>query len=363
MDREEDDLPSAGPEEVAHSCFFLAKQDIIKRNRCLERVAGSGAQGDKPLDTGAGRTGRRGNHKMDIEFRKVELEDQEILRSCLWKLDSRSAETTYGNIYLWSRRYPVVWAMVEGMLVIKTLWSDTFTIPAGDGDIRRAVDALTAYVRERGERLVFHVVTQEQYALLEQLWPGRFAVSYDRDYADYVYETQKLAQLSGKKYHGKKNHVNKFLRLYPDWSYERITKDNLEECFQMALRWRRENGCEEDAEKNAEMCVAMNALRLYEELGFLGGLLRVNGEVVAFTLGEPACQDTFVVHIEKARGDIEGAYTMINQQFVEHELLGRYPYTNREDDAGEEGLRRAKLSYHPAFMIEKGYVSERTDER
>ena len=126
----------------------------------------------------------------------------------------------------------------------------------------------------------------------------------------------------------------------------------------MALLWRRENGCEEDEEKNAEMCVALNSLRLFEELKLTGGLLRVRGEVVAFTIGEPACDDTFVVHIEKARADVEGAYTVINQQFVSHEVAGKYKYVNREDDVGTEGLRKAKLSYHPEFLVEKGYVTE-----
>ena len=123
----------------------------------------------------------------------------------------------------------------------------------------------------------------------------------------------------------------------------------------MALKWRNANDVDEDDEKNAEMTVAMNSLRLYKELGLRGGLLRVNQEVVAFTMGEPVCDDTIVVHIEKARTDIEGAYSMINQQFVIHETEG-YTYINREDDVGEEGLRKAKLSYHPVFMVEKGTV-------
>lgn len=125
----------------------------------------------------------------------------------------------------------------------------------------------------------------------------------------------------------------------------------------MALRWRNENGCEEDEEKNAEMCVTLNSLRLFEELGLTGGVLRVDGEIVAFTIGEAVNDDTFVVHIEKAYAEVEGSYTMINQQFVEHELLGKYRYVNREDDVGLEGLRKAKLSYKPVFLVEKGYVT------
>ena len=205
-----------------------------------------------------------------------------------------------------------------------------------------------------------HNITKEDFAKLEELYPGRFDIRYERDYADYVYETEKLASLSGKKLHSKKNHVNKFKSLYPDWSYEPITKDNVEECFQMALRWRELNGCEADEEKHAEICVTLNFLRLFEELEMRGGALRVNGEIVAFTVGEPVGmrQDTLVVHIEKAFSDIQGAYTMINQQFAIHEGKG-FQYMNREDDVGEEGLRQAKLSYKPVFLIEKGVVRER----
>ena len=159
---------------------------------------------------------------------------------------------------------------------------------------------------------------------METWFPGKFDITYHRDEADYVYESEKLATLSGKKLHGKRNHVNKFKALHGDnWSYETITEDNLEGCFQMALKWRNLNGCENDEEKNSEMCVTLNSLRLYKELNLIGGLLRVGDEIVAFTIGEAVNDDTFVVHIEKAYADIEGAYTMINQQFVEHEIAGK----------------------------------------
>ena len=203
-----------------------------------------------------------------------------------------------------------------------------------------------------------YCVTEENFAQLEEWYPGQFQIEYDRDSADYVYESEKLATLSGKKLHGKRNHINKFKQVNEDWSYEKITKENIEECFQMALQWRIENGCEADEEKNAEMCVTLNSLRLYEELELTGGLLRVNGKVAAFTLGEEVSDDTFVVHIEKAFAEIQGAYPMINQQFVEHECM-KYKYINREEDTGAEGLRKAKLSYRPVFLVEKGTVTKR----
>lgn len=185
----------------------------------------------------------------------------------------------------------------------------------------------------------------------------KFAIEYNRDLADYVYETEKLASLAGKKLHAKRNHINKFKNLYPDWSYETLTDDNVEDCFQMALKWRNKNGCEDDPEKNAEMCVTLNSLRLYKELGLRGGVLKAGGQIVAFTVGEPVSDDTFVVHIEKAFAEVDGAYPMINQQFVQHECM-EYEYVNREEDTGAEGLRRAKLSYRPVFLEEKGIVKE-----
>ena len=216
------------------------------------------------------------------------------------------------------------------------------------------------YSRDREVPFQMYNVTPEYFAQLEEWYPGRFQIEYVRDDADYVYESEKLATLSGKKLHGKRNHINKFKSTYEDrWSYEKMTKDNVEDCFQMALKWRNENGCEDDPEKRGEICVTLNSLRLLEELGLTGGVLRIDGDVVAFTIGEPICEDTFVVHIEKAYADVQGAYPMINQQFVEHECRD-YQYVNREEDTGAEGLRKAKLSYRPVFLVEKGTVTEKS---
>ena len=105
--------------------------------------------------------------------------------------------------------------------------------------------------------------------------------------------------------------------------------------------------------------MAQNALRLFDELGFKGGALRVGGKIVACTIGEPGIRkDTMIVHIEKALTGVQGAYTVINQQFALHEGAA-YQYLNREEDLGEEGLRQAKMSYKPVFLIEKGVVRER----
>lgn len=297
---------------------------------------------------------------IEINFKRAELEDKEVISHYFKHHTSRSCERTFVNVYLWSRHYKVQFAIVEDTLVFKSEDDGlAFAFPAGEPEnVKKALEVLMEYSKERGYPFCMYNVTPDFFAMLEQWYPGRFQIEYNEDDADYVYESEKLATLSGKKLHSKRNHVNKFKTEYEGrWSYEPITKDNLEECFQMGLKWRNDNGCEEDEEKNAEICVTLNSLRLFEELELVGGILRVDGEIVAFTIGEPICSDTFVVHIEKAYADIPGAYNMINQQFVEHECMN-YKYVNREEDTGAEGLRKAKRSYRPVFMVEKGTVTE-----
>lgn len=204
------------------------------------------------------------------------------------------------------------------------------------------------------EVLKLHCVYRENEAWLEEHMPGKFEIEFDRDSADYIYECEKLIGLKGKKFHGKKNHVNKFTKTY-DWVYEKITEENIDDCLAMLYKWKEKNCEPGNIEKHAEACVSENALRKREFLGLKGGLLRANGEVVAFALGEQINEDTLVVHIEKAFSEVPGAYAVINQQFLIHES-GGLKYVNREDDVGEPGLRKAKLSYHPEFLVEKGFA-------
>ena len=256
----------------------------------------------------------------------------------------------------------MTFAIIEDTLVFKSEDEDSFAFayPAGEPEnVKKALDTLYQYSQERGVSFRLYNVTPDHFEQIEAWYPGRFQIEYNEDLADYVYESEKLCTLAGKKLHGKRNHINKFKSLYEGrWSYETMSGDNVEECFQMALKWRNLNGCDDDPEKNSEMCVTLNSLRLFRELELTGGILRVDGQIVAFTIGEPVCSDTFVVHIEKAFPDVQGAYTMINQQFVEHECMD-YRYVNREEDTGDEGLRKAKRSYRPVFMVEKGVVTEK----
>lgn len=296
----------------------------------------------------------------EFEWKKITEENEALFQEFYEKEQSRSCEHSFANNLLWAPFYGTKYCVIDGSLVFKSGGKKfTVSFPIGKTNTGRVVEKLLAYFEKEGQPFCMHMVTPEQFERLEQMFPGKFQIAYERDAADYIYESEKLISLAGKKLHGKRNHINNFLKTYPDYRYERITEENKEECIVMAQEWRKQNGCDEDPEKSAEFCVTLRALRELEQLRLTGGLIRAEGKVVAFSIGEKLCDDTFVVHIEKAYADIQGAYPMINREFVLHEA-SEYRYINREEDTGAEGLRKAKLSYYPAFLQEKGTVTLKT---
>ncbi|WP_230982638.1 DUF2156 domain-containing protein [Flavonifractor plautii] len=153
--------------------------------------------------------------------------------------------------------------------------------------------------------------------------------------------------------------LNRFVENNPTWTYEEITPATLPECLEMDKEWYRRSlqreGDAEERDLGDEGIALRTAMEHYEELGLEGGLIRVYGEVVAFTIGDRLSADTYDVHFEKAYGELQGAYAMINREFARW-VRARHPeirYLNREDDMGVEGLRKAKQSYYPDLMVEK----------
>lgn len=298
---------------------------------------------------------------MKIEWKKIEKEDREILDSYYEYEQSNCCEFSFANNYLWSPFYNTDYAIIKEMLVFRTNKNHVSVgIPLakskeGEENFKEVMLILEEYFKKENIKFRMHSITKEKYTLIEELFPGKYQVEYNRDDADYIYEVEKMITLAGKKLHGKRNHINKFQANYPNWSYESLTKENMQECLEMAEEWKHKNLCEEKGEKHAEFCVTRRAIQNFEELKLRGGILRAAGEIVAFTLGEELNKEMFVVHIEKAFAQVQGAYPMINQQFLIHEASS-YKYVNREEDTGAEGLRKAKLSYYPAFLQEKGVL-------
>lgn len=291
------------------------------------------------------------------QFKKITIDDKDILGKYLSMQKHRACDYSVGNLVLWSNVYNIHYAVANDMLFIKFLNGDInyFAFPMGTGDLKQAFEWLFTYCDEHKIDFRMNLVENAMFEEIEKMYPGEYEVQYNRDNADYVYNMEDLKKLSGKKYHGKKNHINKFIKTNNEWVYERITEENTEECIKMVEEWCMVNGCCEEKSKADEICVLINGLNLRKELNLLGGIIKTSGRIVALTMGEKSGDDMFIIHFEKAFADVDGAYPIINQKFIENEL-SEYTYINREEDMGIEGLRKAKESYHPAFLVEKGIL-------
>lgn len=301
-----------------------------------------------------------------MEFSVPTLENIHAIRKVMQKNDKPTCEMSPGNIILWARHYNTQIAFWEGEIIFRSQWEDgriSYSCNLLQAEDAKGVfDRLVSLAGEEGHGFCMHCVTKEEMALIDKWYPDCYQIEYDRDVSDYIYLREKLDTLAGKKLHGKRNHIHRFEEQNPDWSYERITDENVSECEKMAMQWCMKNCLGEtesiEYEKIDESKLVVYALRHREVFGMIGGALRVNGEIIAVTLGEPLTKNTFVVHFEKAFSEIQGAYPMINREFVRHEL-SEYLYVNREEDMGLPGLRKAKLSYRPDILLEKGVVTEK----
>ena len=196
----------------------------------------------------------------------------------------------------------------------------------------------------------------EDCKTLETLYPGRFRFHFDRDGFDYIYSIDELAELKGRKYQRKRNHLNRFRQNHPDYTVEPITDENTAEVVQLLDTWYADRLLADPlADFQMEQSAIYKALRLRQALGMEGLVLRHNGQLLAMTMGSPLAGDTFDIQFEKALDRADGAYPAICWEFARY-LRAKHPHLrwlNREEDMGIEGLRKAKLSYNPDHMVEK----------
>ncbi|MBC5732882.1 MULTISPECIES: DUF2156 domain-containing protein [Lawsonibacter] len=296
-----------------------------------------------------------------IDFHPPRLEEKPWVDELLRRADYRGCDYNFTNLFVWSRAYHQEIARVDDFLVTHVCgrMGCSFMFPAGGGDLASVIRKLEEEAARRGEPLRLVCLTPRQMAELEEFFPGQFTFTADRDGYDYLYEIDRLADLGGKRLHAKRNHINRFMENNPSWTYEEITPESLGECLAMDKEWYRRSlareGEAEERDLGDEGVALRQAMEHYQALGLEGGLIRVYGEVVAFTMGDLLNSDTYDVHFEKAYGELQGAYAMINREFARW-VRGRHPnvrYLNREDDMGVEGLRKAKESYYPDQMVEK----------
>lgn len=288
-----------------------------------------------------------------LSFHPISIADRNWINEKLDEDNLDACEYTFANNYIWANGYNVQVGCAYGCGVIRYRKQEhyQYSFPFGAGDQRAMLEHIRKICAVHGCRLSIYPVTEEGRLKLIKWFPGEFEICSNRDGFDYVYTVEKLSSLKGKKLHGKRNHIARFMD-DGDWHYEPMSVENIPECRRMAKEWIAMRAEKWNDEMEQEISVLEVAFSNFMEIGLSGGVLYKDGEIVAFTIGEPLNKDTFVVHFEKAFPDLQGAYPMINQQFVLHEAQG-YTYVNREEDTGDPGLRKAKLSYYPDILLKK----------
>lgn len=293
-----------------------------------------------------------------LDFKPLTIDQKECFEEYFHTDIPRGCEYNFVNLYLWGRQKA---ALCHGQLVFFSQFNrkSVYLFPAGPGDKKPALDAIIHDAEKRGIPCRMVGLTPDDCALPEKLYPGKLRYHFDRDSFDYVYDINDLADLKGRKFQRKRNHLNRFFQQHPDHVLEPITEENIQEAADLADKWYALRLAENPhSDYHMERAALSKALRLYRELGMEGLLLKSGGQALAMTLGSRLNANTFDVHFEKALDIADGAYAAINNGFAKY-LREKYPdicFLNREDDLGLEGLRKAKLSYCPHHMVEKSWA-------
>ncbi len=289
-------------------------------------------------------------------FTPIALEHKPLLDPYLTpKGEHPLSDFSFTNLFIWRFAREISYCVIDEFLLLKTCYPKSepyffypFELSARSAEERRGVlEILLSHY----PKATFKSLSKDQAQELEEFFPKRFHISPNRDRFDYVYSIPELIALSGRKYHKKKNHLNKFFQTYPDFVFELITPSNALEVEQTYQKWYEQNPNKDEALESEKKGI-FSCLQNLSSLSIIGGLIRVDGEIVAFSLGEAIDQSNVVMHIEKANTSILGIYQAINQQFLAN-AFSSHQWVNREEDLGIEGLRKAKLSYQPHFLLEK----------
>lgn len=295
-----------------------------------------------------------------LDFKKITIDDIEKVNSLLIQKSTRITEHCFTDLFIWKDHFKTEICIKDGFFYTKSAGfkgGAYYIAPVGSGDFKKALEEIIRDAKERDTPFFIGGMTAEIRSAVEAALPGLFDFSERRDAFEYLYASEALIGLSGKKYHSKRNFLNRFTAVYDGrWEYSDMKTSESPEVFDFHLKWCEYNGCKMNELLRQEICAVKEGLKHFDRLGMKGGILRLDGDIIAFSFGTlSSAPDTFIIHVEKAAGDVPGAYPMINWEFAKRNCSD-VRYINREEDLGIEGLRKSKLSYHPEFLIEK-YVA------
>ncbi len=291
-----------------------------------------------------------------IAFRPITLADRSLVEDFVKRSDQQNCDLAFANIFCWQELYRSEVAEFEGQLFFRLLIDGDrqigYMVLPSEEITPTTIELLRQDAALHQQPLRLMGLRTEDCTQLEQCCPMQFAFDRSRSMSDYIYRREDLARLSGKHYQPKRNHINRFRAHYPNHRFERLTPAHIEECIRLEQLWCQLTDRCREAAIVAERKAMRRAFSYFEALGLEGGVLYVEDRMVAFSYGSRINPTTFVVHVEKADTEYEGAFAMINRLLVES-LDEDILWINREEDLGIEGLRKAKRSYYPDHLVDK----------
>jgi hypothetical protein len=289
-----------------------------------------------------------------MDFRPLVLEDKPRVDAALAADPPTVSELTFTNLWAWRRKRAVALAADGSALVLLCQESGRrfFLPPVGAADPVATARSLIAFALEAGFPFGMERVPSDMAGALAA---AGFTVAADRGQFDYVYAVRQIAALEGRHFDGKRSQI-RLLTAAHACAFERLDDATAAECLALEEDWCDLRSCRLDEGLGAEQGAIGDCLRAHRELGLIGGLVRVDGRVKAFALGERLAPGTAVVHFEKADPAIKGAYQLVNHWFCREALAG-FDFVNREQDLGIPGLRLSKESWRPHHLVEKWTVT------
>lgn len=279
-----------------------------------------------------------------MDWKKLTIDSREELRKFL-KNKFETSDMNFTNLFLWSFSENIQYTVENEILYIKGFYEGNeyyFSPVSKDDNKDKMIDAVKK-IKEKNGKILFIPEIYKEF-LKED-----FIVTEERDSFDYIYLQEDLAELKGRKFSSKKNKINKFKKTY-NFTYEKISRENIEDIRIFQRKWTENR--KEDTIIVSETMGIEELLNNYEILELRGGVIKVDGKIVAYAIGEKLTENMGVIHIEKGIFDYQGSYQMINM-YVAKEEFSDVKLMNREDDFGSLGLREAKLSYQPIEFIKK----------
>lgn len=296
-----------------------------------------------------------------MEFKRLTIEDRKAYAEFADSYAPRNTYYSFATRYMWGDTYVAHYPDGMGFYTVYE-GRGSYMYPVGRCDIKKIIEDYMVDSKTRNIPFSMDGLSRDDCNVVEEAFPGRFNFTTNRDYSDYIYNIDDLADLKGRKYHKKKNHVNKFKSEHPNYKIVPIDKENIEIARALSDEWfrTREIRCEnkECVEKSDDYCsekiAITKAYENYDELGMEGAILFAEEKALAMTMASRLSSDTFDIHFEKSI-DEGVAYSVINYEFARmiRENHPEVKYLNREEDLGLEGLRQAKTSYHPHHLEDK----------